>query len=313
MSCVRPKTIVNPRYKGLDAESLHRLSERLYGVSFPPNYWINVSCGNCLGCQKRKFFGYRMRLLYELNKYPNSIFVTLTFDNPSLSRFKDNPNRSLCLFLDRFRKKYGRQVRHWFVAEYGSKRGRLHYHGILFNCNLGNDDLQGLWKYGNTFVGYANEVTAKYIVKYLTKQDTKGIAPPRVLSSKGIGLGWLKTPECNIARKSLQATISLDGYHYPIPRYYIDKMFNERDKELMSYYYYMETPQLTCWYLNGRKYTDKKAYDYALSAKYKEYESRGFLFDEYIKRPRLSSDVRYRTLLDVAFCHENNLNINLTY
>lgn len=299
MSCPRPKKIVNPRYRGLDAESLHRLSERLYGVGFPPNYWISIPCGNCLDCQKRKFRDYRMRLLYELKQYPNSIFVTLTFDNPSLSRFRDNPNSSIRLFLDRIRKKYGHQVRHWFVAEFGKKRGRLHYHGILFNIDIGNTELSKLWKYGNTFVGYANEATAKYIVKYLTKQDTKGIAPPRVITSKGIGSSWLSSPECNILRRSLSTTIYHGGRPFQIPRYYIDKMFTEREKEIISYYYHMETPPQTEFFINGRSY-DLKNYEYHRQQKLKSYRQNGFLFDDYLRQRSLCSATRFRIACEVA-------------
>lgn len=310
MSCPRPKKIINPRYKGLDAESLHRLSERLFGVGFPPNYWIQIPCGNCLDCQKRKFRDYRMRLLYELQQYPNSIFVTLTFDNLSLSRFKDNPNKSIRLFLDRIRKVYGKQVRHWFVAEFGKKRGRLHYHGILFNISIGNDELEQYWKYGNTFVGYANEATAKYIVKYLTKQDTKGKQPPRVITSKGIGSSWLDTPECSIMQKSLSTTLYLSGRPYSLPRYYIDKMFTEREKEIISYYYHMEQPEQTEFYINGRAY-DKKQYDYFLNQKLKEYERQGFLFDGYIKRsPSISASTRFLIACAVAGKY-STFNINI--
>lgn len=300
MSCPRPRRIVNPRYKGLDAESLHRLSERLYGVGFPPNYWIKIPCGNCLDCQKRKFRDYRMRLLYELQQYPNSIFITLTFDNPSLSRFADNPNKSITLFLDRIRKKYGHQVRHWIVAEYGKKRGRLHYHGILFNIDIGNDELFNFWKYGNTFVGYANEATAKYIVKYLTKQDTKGILPPRVISSKGIGSSWLDTSECHILQKSLSTILYCNGRPISLPRYYIEKMFTEREREIISYYYYMETPPQTEFFINGRSF-DYKQYEYYRKRKLEEYSRQGFFYDDYLKRTHgLSSSTRFRIMLDVA-------------
>lgn len=300
MSCLRKRRILNPRYKGLDAESLHRLSERLYGVGFPPNFWIEVPCGNCLDCQKRKFFDYRMRLLYELQKYPNSVFITLTFDNHSLSRFSNNPNKAVRLFLDRVRKHYGSQVRHWIIAEYGSLRGRVHYHGILFDINLTNSDLSRFWRYGYTFVGYANEATARYIVKYLTKQDTKGLQPPRVISSKGIGSTWLDTPECRIAQSQLMTTVQVGGVPYPIPRYYLDKMYSDRDKELISYYYYMETPPQVSFYINGREYSDKKHYDFARLQKLQDYKRQGFFFEDYLKKPRISGEMRYRVALEVA-------------
>ena len=255
-------------------------------------------------CQKRKFSAYRMRLLYELQRSPKSIFVTLTFDEPSLSRFKDNPNRSLSLFLDRVRKKYGKQVRHWFVAEYGKKRGRLHYHGLLFNCQFDNEELETMWKYGNTFVGYANEITAKYIVKYLTKEDTKGKLPPRIITSKGIGDNWLQTLDCKLLQKSLSTAMTIGGYPVPIPRYYLDKMYNEREKEIISYYNYMES--IPTFYLNGRAYTDEKLYNQALKFKCDMYENLGFIFDKPLKTTyRISREQRTKVLFEVVCCIDN--------
>lgn len=245
-------------------------------------------------------------MLYELQRFPNSIFITLTFDNPSLSEFKDNPNRSIRLFLDRVRKKYGKQVRHWIVAEYGSKRGRLHYHGILFDINIGNDELFSLWKYGNTFVGYANEITAKYIVKYLTKQDTKGIAPPRIISSKGIGDSWLSTPECQFALKAYERVLYVGGKPMPIPRYYLNKMFTPEELEQMSYYYYMEEPKTFSRFLLGREYTDEKQFEHNRKILEKSYKSQGFLYDDYIKRDKgISNEQRFVVLADLSFNYSN--------
>ena len=283
----------------MDVVSVGDYSERVYGVRIPPNKILSVPCGKCINCQKRKFSGYRMRLLYELNRYPNSIFVTLTFDEQSLSRFKVEPNKAIRLFLDRIRKSYGKQVRHWFVAEYGKKRGRLHYHGILFNCQMDNEELEKYWKYGNTFVGYANEITARYIVKYLTKDDTKGHKPPRIISSFGIGDNWLDTPECHLFKKQFATAINVGGYPIPLPRYYIDKMYNEREKEIISYYNNMESPRE--FWLSGRKYTDERLYELYREKLYNQYKSLGLVAstDNYdLPTPRIYSETRFRVYLD---------------
>lgn len=245
-----------------------------------------------------------MRLLYELREFPNSIFVTLTFDEPSLCRFKDNPNKSLSLFLDRVRKKYGKQVRHWFVSEYGKKRGRLHYHGILFDIDINNDDLESLWQYGNTFVGYANDVTARYIVKYLTKDDTKGVKkPPRVISSKGIGSSFLDTHDCKLLQKQLATSFTINGYKVPLPRYYLDKMYNEREKELISYYLYMES-EMT-YYLNGREYKSEKLYELARKREEQNYSQLGLIYSGYEVRPKISSQTRLQILFDCINKYES--------
>lgn len=306
MSCLRPRKIRNPKYIGMDAVSVAEYCERVYGVRYPPNRYITIPCGKCINCQKRKFTGYRMRLLYELQRYPRSIFVTLTFDDSNLSRFRGDPNKSLRLFLDRIRKVYGKQVRHWFVAEFGKKRGRLHYHGILFNCQMTNEELTKYWQYGNTFVGYANEITAKYIVKYLTKDDTKGSKPPRILSSFGIGDSWLNTPDCKLLKKQLATAITKPGMVIPLPRYYIDKMYTEREKEIISYYNNMESvPE---FWVAGRKYIDEFEASEARNELYNQYKALGLIAstDKYEKRQIIHSSTRYQLLLECYLKNEFN-------
>lgn len=219
--------------------------------------------------------GYRMRLLYEIAQYPRSIFLTLTFDEPSLARFRSNPNRALSLFMDRMRKTIGYAPRHWFVAEFGKKHGRLHYHGFLFDCVLSNQQVESLWKYGNTWVGYANEVTARYIVKYLTKTDTKGERPPRIFSSHGIGDAYLTTPDCELARSMYATSFTINGYVVPIPRYYLDKMYNDVEKEYIAYYNHMEREKV--YTFHGRRYSNERLLRHARELVRASYLTNGLL------------------------------------
>ena len=110
-------------------------AELNYGMVWPPDYIVEVPCGYCFSCQKSSNNQYRIRLMYEIRKWPPNtcLFVTLTFDDENLMKYQDNPNKAVRLFLDRMRKRFGKQIRHWFIGEYGSLKGRPHYHGILFN------------------------------------------------------------------------------------------------------------------------------------------------------------------------------------
>jgi hypothetical protein len=131
MSCENPLHLPNPRYRNWSAIDRLEYARSCFGLDFLPDKYIEVPCGMCQACEKRRMFDFRVRLMYELSVHPFSAFVTLTFDDASLSRFRDDPNKAIRLFLDRVRKTYGKQVRHWICAEYGTLRDRLHYHGIL--------------------------------------------------------------------------------------------------------------------------------------------------------------------------------------
>lgn len=256
MSCENPLILLNPRYKKMSTEDKVRYSQSNFDSDVPPDLYVSVPCGQCHECQKKRMRDYHIRLMYEVYKYPNSLFITLTFDNDHLQMFSDDPNRAVRLFLDRVRKKFGKSVRHWIVSEFGTLNGRLHYHGILFNAPLGLDTtlLSQLWSYGFIYLGYCDERTAKYITKYVTKSINNGKKPPRIISSKGIGEGYL-SPE-NVAfhkdpNGAYRPYFKFGSFKVPLPRYYYSKIYSEFDKIKMLIDRELN-PQPT--YVNGVKY-----------------------------------------------------------
>lgn len=242
MACENPLMIRNPRYKGMTARERRVYAWEHYKLTYLPDLYIEVPCGKCHSCFRRRMNDYRFRLLYEHNKYPNSIFLTLTFDEKNLKRFEKEPNKAVLLFLDRCRKRFGKSLRHWFCSEYGSLNGRIHYHGIVFNipgfnpADFNSKTVSELWSYGYVYVGYCNPETMSYITKYVTKTASKGLNPPRIISSKGIGEGYL-TPRNilyhNDGQGNYRPYVDYGSFRFPLPRYYYNKLFSESDKDAM--------------------------------------------------------------------------------
>lgn len=265
MACENPKRLKNPRYTKMSGGEYYIYCHHYFGKCPPPDLYIEVPCGECYSCQKRRMNDYRIRLLYEIADHISSAFVTLTFDNASLRRFKDDPNRAVRLFLDRCRKEYGKGLRHWFVAEYGSLNGRIHYHGIIFNTpsNFTAHKVSSLWSYGHIWLGYANSKTCNYIVKYVTKSANNGQRPPRIISSKGIGQSYLTPQQIALHKK--------DGEFYPfmtfgsitsaLPRYYYNKIFSDDDKVQILLQSLSKPFER---YVNGLRYTTYPFYKQAL-------------------------------------------------
>lgn len=250
---------------------LYEYSQLVFGTFFPPDYYLDVPCGFCHSCKKREMNDYKIRLLYECRRPLDAgrinLFVTLTFNDEFLEKFASDTNRAVRLFLDRMRKRYGKQVRHWFIGEYGTLKGRSHYHGILFNCpcEIGNSpyghhpgqnlELESVWKYGFIFVGYVNDATAGYITKYLTKDLNGKKVRPRVISSFGIGDNYLGTDDALLHKlNGYQPFITNGSYIYALPRYYSNKIFSDVERQNMSLDRFLN-PSVS-WRWQGRKYNN---------------------------------------------------------
>lgn len=257
MACENPRRIRNPRYKGMSLTDMYDYSERHYGkYARPPDVYLDVGCGFCASCQKRRLNSYRMRLMYECEKYPNTLYLTLTFTDDALKEYKNDYNRAIKEFLDSFRKKFGKGVKHFFISEFGDDTHRIHYHGLLFNVpkTCTEFDVDSIWNraYGKKrkdfkkFVGVFKNPrgivdvswlregpkAASYICKYLTKDyDSPTEKRPRVLISNGVGLGYLSPVQVHLHRSTLSPFLAFNGRKYALPKYYKDKIFDQDLKD----------------------------------------------------------------------------------
>ena len=83
-------------------------------------------------------------------------FITLTFSNEELDKQiqetgiqESNAVATIAVrrFLERWRKKYKKSVKHFLITELGhSGTERIHLHGILFT-NEKTETIQEIWKY----------------------------------------------------------------------------------------------------------------------------------------------------------------------
>ena len=267
MSCENPLRIPNPRYaKFQDKVYWLEYYRDNFNVGLPDEY-IDVPCGKCYSCRKSRANGWRLRLNAEFEKYPNSIFITLTFDEKNLRRFRYKPNRSISLFLDRVRKYLGKQIRHFITGEYGETTIRFHYHGILFDVPDGfdADTLAKLWKYGFCYVGWCSKATITYILKYITKVDDKGnsLPLPRLVVSKGIGEHFVEQYKNEpLKRDMMTYLVGKNGAKITLPRYIKNKMYDEDDLCAIRVSNFLKPFRR---YVNGVCYTDPLSYKVALN------------------------------------------------
>lgn len=241
--CLYPKFIRNPKYKP---------NKKNKGYYVPPTdarvLRVPVGCGKCIECRKQKARNWQIRLQQELKKNIQGYFVTMTFSEESLKEIENKLNVKECnavagyairKFLERWRKKYKKSLRHWLITELGHQgTERIHVHGIIFtNETFNNEILFKYWKYGITFTGtYCNEKTINYVVKYVTKLDIdhKGFEG-EIYCSSGIGDNWTRTNEFTMRMYRPKNTIEYmtmeNGTRVNMPIYYRNKRYSEEERE----------------------------------------------------------------------------------
>lgn len=242
--CLFPRIIINPKYKP-NAKNNYN----------PPNledcrvYYAPIGCGKCIECRKQKSAGWKVRLNEDIRMNKNAVFVTLTFDEEHLlkwgSMVDDAPDKiveneiariAVRHFLEKWRKKTKKSVRHWLITELGHKgTERIHIHGIIwtYDKNL----IIEKWDNGFVYLGtYVNETTIGYIVKYITKIDSdhKGFEP-KIFASAGIGAGYFKRDDHKTNKfngiNTREYYQTRSGYKLNLPKYYRNKIYSDDEKE----------------------------------------------------------------------------------
>lgn len=281
MNATKSKGCDNPFSVKLTPESSGK-----HGINHAP-----VPCGKCFNCKQRRVAQWSFRLQKELEVSTSAYFVTLTYDtnhvpivggrypmtlvknseqNSKLADSEGRTDRSIQAFFKRLRyferearatyepkvKKVtvNKAIKYYACGEYGGKRGRPHYHIILFNVGY-IDSIRKAWStaimekgevmdwipFGSIDIDPdVNERNINYTLKYICKTDGKaGISkndfriPEFALMSKGIGANYI-TPEIESfynKRLDLSYIVTQQGFKIPMPKYYVNKMFTEETKE----------------------------------------------------------------------------------
>lgn len=190
-------------------------------------------------------------------------FVTLTFDQESYNHHIANEKdentgaaKAVRLFLERWRKKTGKSVKHWLITEKGEDYNRIHLHGLLFT-NKSEKFIRETWGYGFIFIGdYCNEKTINYITKYVLKIDTKhenfkGLK----LCSAGIGSKWIekRTPHMYKGEQTQESIRLSNGQRVNMPIYYRNKTYSETERENL----WIQKIEKQERYINGMKFNMK--------------------------------------------------------
>lgn len=245
--CLYPKLLKNKKYTATKKNKgiIPALTDRRIE-------YVAVGCGKCMECMKKKKREWQVRLNEEIRHDKTGKFVTLTFDKYALEYLhtkldgipddydtlqNELATKGTRMFLERWRKKYKKSVKHWLITERGGNNTeRIHIHGLLFT-DVPRETIEKLWKWGNIFIGdYVNEKTINYIIKYCNKQDEKHKGfTPKILTSSGIGKSYLNRIDSKKNKYNGKLTEELyrtrTGTKLSLPIYYRNKLYTEEERE----------------------------------------------------------------------------------
>lgn len=143
-------------------------------------------------------------------------------------------------------------IKYLAASEYGSKRGRPHYHILFFGLPL--DDLRPtgelnhmqqsyfvspliakMWPAGIHVIGAVSYESAGYVARYTLKKQTKldydllNVEPERLRMSKGIGLDYFLANKDEIYKKRFIYVNTEKGTHRVSPPAYYNRKLREAD------------------------------------------------------------------------------------
>lgn len=273
--CLYPRLIKNRKY-----EANKKNGGVIPAINDKRTLAVPVGCGKCMECMKKKGREWQVRLLEDIRHNKNGIFVTLTFSNESIKEIsekyiektikgydRDNAiaKKGVRLFLEKWRKKFGKSARHWLVTELGHEgTENIHLHGIIWTDHK-REDIEERWGHGIVWTndvkkGYVNEQTVNYITKYISKQDLEHkYYKPIVLTSQGIGKGYLERmdSQSNRYRKgnTKETYTTRTRHEIGLPIYLRNKIYTEEEREKL----WIEKLNKAIRYVDG-KMVDMKKY-----------------------------------------------------
>lgn len=253
--CLYPRLIENRKYR----------ANKKNGGKIPPITdqrvrYVAVGCQYCIECRKQKARGWQVRLLEDIKTNTNGKFVTLTLTDEKYAKYaaivkqqaKDNnesvppigyeldnriATQAVRHFLERWRKEFGKSVRHWLVTELGHQgTENIHLHGILWTDEP-KEVIANRWQNGYIWEGkYVNEKTVNYIIKYITKLDQQHkYYVSKILTSSGIGNNYTRTASAKNNKfkggETREAYKTRTGHTIALPVYWRNKIYSEHERE----------------------------------------------------------------------------------
>jgi len=159
-----------------------------------------IGCRECWQCREHKINDWVGRNIAENKTASSSNFVTLTYGHDMTYGSVDHERAAILTYSDvqKFFKrlrKAGHNCRYFCVGEYGSLKGRAHWHILIYwlgkapQFNLDTRESSKFWDHGFVRWEQLNSSSIRYACKYLQKDMGKLARQAHLAMSKKPPLG----------------------------------------------------------------------------------------------------------------------------
>lgn len=226
---------------------------------------LSLPCSRCIGCRLDRAQAWSVRITHEASLYDSNLFVTLDYRPDALPASGSLEYGDFQRFMKRLRKVVSgvseapnglRPVRFFVAGEYGERFRRPHWHAILFNVRLADQELyangtyrsellEETWKHGRAVIGGVTPASASYVAGY-TMKKVYGQAAKRAYTLVDHATGEVmqeRRPEfCAMSRRPgigawwydrfhadmFPADVAVqDGQVKKTPRYYRNRLYGD--------------------------------------------------------------------------------------
>ena len=190
---------------------------------------ISLPCGQCVGCRLERSRQWAMRCIHEAQLHQNNCFITLTYDDEHLPKDLSLDHREFQLFFKRLRKANPHiKIRYYMAGEYGTLRGRPHFHACIFGYDFHDkklltrttagsllyrsQELEKLWPYGYSTIGDVTFESAAYVARYIMQKQTGKDVDPNHYTYCDLQTGELVKLQPEYNKMSLKPGIGANWY-----------------------------------------------------------------------------------------------------
>ena len=177
-----------------------------------------VACRKCWQCKRNRVNDLVGRCIAESKYATQTYAVTLTYANDAGVNAVSLVYKDVQDFMKRLRKRY--KVRYICAGEYGTAKGRAHWHIILFFKGKApkiEKDVRVNWKYWTHGFSYFQQPDWKgfqYVLKYVMKDADLDSADSHLAMSKKPPLGFEFFKE--LAKEHVEQAVLPRSYKYKI-------------------------------------------------------------------------------------------------